>query len=124
MIVNSRSRLAFGSLALVVGVGIHMGALALAERIVPSFPRVTDVLAERLPAVDFGVWGELAFASLIIWFALVFFRQPERDLPRLLVSPLKSVATPAARALLIARCTEPSPQLYAASASCQSPNMP
>ncbi|HEY2956284.1 MAG TPA: hypothetical protein VGK89_13685 [Candidatus Eisenbacteria bacterium] len=62
------------ALVAIVGVTVHMAALALIERFTASFPSVPDVLLERLPYVDFGVPGELAFALFLVLATIVIVR--------------------------------------------------
>lgn len=61
-----------------------MAALAIAERTAGVFPRVPDVLVDRLPLVHFGVWGELAFFAFILVFATVLLRRRWHELPKFL----------------------------------------
>lgn len=74
-----------GWLALAAGLGVHVIALVAIERLVPSFPPVPDVVHERLPYVDFGVPGELAFATFMAAMLVVLFRRQPRTVPAILV---------------------------------------
>lgn len=75
-----------GLLFLCVGVGWHMAALAIAERTVEVYPPIDDIVLRVLPRVDlFGI-GEAIFFAYLILFAVLFFRQQDRDLGRLLTT--------------------------------------
>lgn len=73
-----------GVLALVGGLGVHMGALTLVERFVPAFPPVPDVVHAHLPYVDFGWPGELVYAAFLVAVAVTLLRDPRRPLPAVL----------------------------------------
>lgn len=79
-----RVSVAAGLLALVAGLGAHMLALAAIERLVPAFPPVPDVVHERLPYVEFGPPGELAYAAFLVAVAWVLFRTQPRTVPAIL----------------------------------------
>jgi membrane-associated phospholipid phosphatase len=70
---------------LALGVAIQFGTLALADRLVPTFPSVYDVTFDVLPRLDFSYIGELFFFLFLALFAIIFFRQPQRDLSSLLI---------------------------------------
>ncbi len=74
-----------GCLTLAIGVTIHMLALYSTDRAIGTFPSVPDLFMDRLPLVKFGVWGELYFAALLLFFAWSFFRQRGHDLARVLL---------------------------------------
>lgn len=79
-------RVWFGLLFLCIGVGWHMAALAIAERTVGSYPPIDDIVLRVLPRIDlFGI-GEAIFFAYLILFAVLFFRQQDRDLGRLLTT--------------------------------------
>ena len=60
-----------------LGLEINLGSLKLAERLVPWFPSIPDVIQARLPYVDFGVPGELVFLAFLLTCAtLLIARQP------------------------------------------------
>lgn len=69
-----------------VGVTWHFLALSLIERSVTTFPRVPDVLMDRLPRVDFGLLGETWFFGLITLFAVTHFRRQWRETPAVLTA--------------------------------------
>lgn len=69
-----------------IGVSWHFKALSLIERSVTSFPRVTDVLMDRLPRIDFGLFGEVWFFGLILLFAIAHFRRHWRSTPEVLLA--------------------------------------
>lgn len=77
-------RLLAGLLIGLAGVSLHMLALFIADRVVPSFPSVHDVALNVLPRLDLFLVGELFFVASLIFFAIIFFRERPSDLPYLL----------------------------------------
>lgn len=73
---------------LVAGTGVtwNFVALDLIERSVTVFPRVSDVLMDRLPRVDFGLVGELWFFALILLFVIPHFKFQWRKTPDVLLA--------------------------------------
>lgn len=69
-----------------LGVAWHFTALSLIERLVTSFPSVPDVLMDRWPRVDFGLFGEVWFFGLIALFAVAHFRADWRKTPDVLIA--------------------------------------
>lgn len=67
------------------GVGVHMGALALADRLVTIFPAVSDILMDRWPAFDFYLIGELFFAAIILAIIYNILGRQRPDIARILV---------------------------------------
>lgn len=71
---TKNGRRLFGVFAFaVIGVAVHYGALAWVERLVSSYPAVSDPLLDRMPRVDFGWWGEGYYFLLIGAFLILFF---------------------------------------------------
>lgn len=70
----------------IVGVGWQYVSLWWVEKLVTTFPHVPDVLMDKLPRVEFGVWGEVTFLALILTFAIPHFRYHAWDTPRILVT--------------------------------------
>ena len=84
--VIRRKRVWIGLFSLGLGVGWHMAALAIAERSVESYPSIDDVILRVLPRIElFGI-GETAFFAYLLLFAVLYFRQQDRDCGRLLAS--------------------------------------
>jgi hypothetical protein len=79
-----RPTLVVGVLVLTLGLAVHMGALALIERLVPSFPAIPDVLQARIPYIAFGVPGELCFLAFLVALAVVVLKSRPRDVPSVL----------------------------------------
>lgn len=75
----------FSVLALLLGVALHMAALAVAERTAPYFPTVPDLLLDRLPSVNLFAVGEAAFWLFFAVFAVAFLRLRPLPLPRVLL---------------------------------------
>jgi hypothetical protein len=74
-----------GGFVAIAGVTLNMCALAIAERLVTSFPRVPDPILSRLPYVNPGWPGE-AYALLLMLSAVVLLvRDPAQHIPRTLV---------------------------------------
>lgn len=69
-----------------LGVALEYAVLISVDRLVDDFPRVSDVLMDRLPLIQFGWVGEALFFSLVAIFAWRFFRRQWRDTPRVLVA--------------------------------------
>lgn len=69
-----------------IGVTWQFLSLDLIERSVTDFPRVADVLMDRLPRVDFGLFGELWFFGLITLFSVWHFRRNWRATPEVLTA--------------------------------------
>jgi len=72
------------ALALAVGLAggaVSMGGLRLADRLVPWFPSVPDVIQARLPYFDFGVAGELVFIAFLVTSATLLITRQRRSLP-------------------------------------------
>uniref|UniRef100_A0A832I3C2 Phosphatase PAP2 family protein n=1 Tax=Eiseniibacteriota bacterium TaxID=2212470 RepID=A0A832I3C2_UNCEI len=68
------------------GVGAHMASLALVERMVPHFPAVPDVLQARLPYVNFGAWGEMAFVGFAALVTAHLLRRQRGSVPAIVVA--------------------------------------
>jgi hypothetical protein len=68
------------------GAAWNIAALSLIERSVVSFPHVTDVLMDSLPRVDFGIYGELFFFSLIMLFSIAHFRRQWQTTPYVMMA--------------------------------------
>src|SRR5262245_24922846 len=81
----ARPSTAGGWLALVGGLSVHMTALASIGRLVASFPAIPDIVHERLPYVDFGVPGELAYAAFMLAVIVVLVRQQPKTVPAILL---------------------------------------
>ena len=79
-------RLVAGILILGLGVAMHMVALSIADRIVPTFPSIYDVVLDILPRLDLFAIGELFFVVFLSLFAIVYFRERPKDIPYLLAS--------------------------------------
>lgn len=77
-------RLALGVLIAGTGIGLHFGALALADRLVRVFPSVPDVLVDRLPLIKDLWYGEYFFFLFIACYAVVLFTKQRRELPYIL----------------------------------------
>jgi membrane-associated phospholipid phosphatase len=73
-----------GLLALVGGLGVHMGALALIEKFVRVFPPLPDVVHQHLPYVNFGWPGEVAYAGFLLVAIAVLFRTQPGSVPVIL----------------------------------------
>lgn len=86
MSVSKPSAREWGVSILVLLIGISWQYLSLwwIERLVDNFPRVSDVLMDRLPRIDFGIFGELWFFGLILLFAIAHFRSQPSTTPRVL----------------------------------------
>lgn len=75
-----------GVLVAVIGVTWQYTALWLVERWVQTYPRVTDVVMDRLPRLNFGIWGELFFFGLLVLILVLFFRRQAWDTPKVLLT--------------------------------------
>ena len=75
---------AIGITALVLGLALHMVALAMVDTLVRDFPSVPDVIHERLPYFDFGAPGEWAYAVFMLAMVIVLFRRQPRSVPVIL----------------------------------------
>jgi membrane-associated phospholipid phosphatase len=69
-----------------VGATWQFMSLELIERSVSTWPRVTDVLMDQLPRIDFGIIGEIWFFGLILLFAIDHFRRQWRNTPSVLTA--------------------------------------
>lgn len=69
-----------------IGVTWQFLSLDLIERSVTNFPRVSDVLMDRWPRVDFGLGGEIWFFGLIALFVVWHFRRNWRATPEVLTA--------------------------------------
>lgn len=69
-----------------IGVTWQFLSLSLIERSVTIFPRVSDVLMDKFPRIDFGLFGELWFFGLILLFCCFHFRRHWRDTPEVLMA--------------------------------------
>ena len=74
-----------GAFALVLGLTVHMTALAAIGRLVRTFPPVPDVVHASLPYVDFGLPGELCFAAFMLAMITVLCRTQPKTVPVVLV---------------------------------------
>lgn len=75
---------ALSVLVATIGVSWQYLSLRLVEGLVTNYPSVPDVLMDRLPRVDFGLFGEMAFFSIVLLFVVPHFRWHWRDTPRVL----------------------------------------
>lgn len=73
-----------GVLALAAGLSVHMAALAGIERFVSDFPPVPDVIHARLPYVDFGAPGEMAYGLFMVCVLTRLVRRQSDTLPTVL----------------------------------------
>lgn len=71
--------------AVVVGVTWQYLSLWLAERYVGAYPRVVDVVMDRLPPYSFGIYGELFFYGLVLLAVMPHFRYRSRETWRVLL---------------------------------------
>jgi hypothetical protein len=75
------------AVALVVaaaGLAVNLASLKLIERLVHSFPSVTDVIQAQLPYIDFGLPGEFVFIAFLITSATLLITRQRRSFPSVL----------------------------------------
>ncbi len=80
----TRITLGRGFLLLGAGLLVHMAALAAIDHLVPAFPSVPDVVHQRLPYVNFGPPGELAYAGFMAAMIAVLLRTQPDTVPAVL----------------------------------------
>lgn len=68
-----------------LGIAVHMAALALADAWVTTFPSMPDVVLAHLPRLNLFLVGEILFAVYLACFGFVVFAYRRCDIPKLLI---------------------------------------
>lgn len=67
------------------GVGVHMGALAVVDRLVHTYPAVSDILMDRFPSMNLFLVGEFFFAAIILAIIYNILGKQRQDIAHILV---------------------------------------
>lgn len=79
-------RWTMAGLVAAIGVTWHFSALSLIERFVTTWPRVSDILIDHWPRIDFGIYGEFWFFGLVALFCFFHFRDRWRASPDVILA--------------------------------------
>lgn len=83
---SQRRKLMAGIGLVLLGVAVEYATLITIDHLVTDFPRVPDLLMDRLPLIQFGWIGEAFFFGLVTLYCWRFFRAQTREAPTVFIA--------------------------------------
>jgi len=76
----------WAALVMILSITLHFWLLDLADRLVSTYPSVTDLLLLNIPLLRVGLIGESWFLAYLLIFAWLHFRHQRERTPRLFLA--------------------------------------